>query len=472
MEDRTAHHSDDHQDHSDGLRGAVHTLRLAVGLGDPERDRALLPALSESGEFIVAARCLAADQLLASVRGGWVDAAVVAVDLHRLNEAALTELARTGLPLVLLAPPGCAERWEGLDGVVLPSDATSETVRQALLDAIRGAQSRQSPSAGESPVERTVDEPAPSDGTAESPPAPLQVIAIASGPGSPGRTTVAVNLAAALGTVAPTILVDADLFGPSTAASLDLDPTRNLYMLAHAEPATPTEWERALAQETQPLASRCPHADALCGVPKPELRGAISLRFFERLLSELRQRYRYVVLDVGSDLLGSEAAVHRIVLAESQQILLVVATDLVGLWHARMTLGVLRAQLGIAPVRVALLVNRHDRRYHHERAEIEWALELPTAAVIPHDYRAAQRALADQRPLVFDGRSRAGRALLDLAGRVHGGEIALPTEPVPNGRSHWRRWPHRLRLNGPQRSGVVTLDHEGIPHDDDLATVR
>src|SRR5207237_10090599 len=92
------------------------------------------------------------------------------------------------------------------------------------------------------------------------------LLAVTSGYGSPGRTTLAVNLAAALGTVAPTVLVDADLVGPSVAAYLDLDPTRNLYMLAHAEPETVRDWDRALDQELQSLDPRSRQAVALCGL--------------------------------------------------------------------------------------------------------------------------------------------------------------------------------------------------------------
>src|SRR5438034_3040563 len=48
--------------------------------------------------------------------------------------------------------------------------------------------------------------------------------------------------------------------------------TRNLYMLAHAEPETVRDWDRALDQELQSLDPRSRQAVALCGVPKPEMR--------------------------------------------------------------------------------------------------------------------------------------------------------------------------------------------------------
>ncbi|MHB1131022.1 MAG: hypothetical protein ACYC4L_01400, partial [Chloroflexota bacterium] len=152
-------------------------------------------------------------------------------------------------------------------------------------------------------------------------------------------------------------------------------------------------------------------------------------------------RYRYVVVDAGADLLGSEGTAQRAVLALAGQILLVARADLVGLWHARTALGLLERELGIPRERLALIVNGHDRHFHHGRAEIEWALGIPAAAVVPHDHAAAQRALAAQRPLVLEGRGRAARALLDLAERVHGDRVLLPPEEARGGMRLFERLP-------------------------------
>src|SRR5262249_37485686 len=160
------------------------------------------------------------------------------------------------------------------------------------------------------------------------------------------------------------------------------------------EPGSPREWELALQQETQPLAARSPQGVVLCGVPKPEMRRGVSPRFCERLLAELQQRYRYVIIDVGAELLGAEAACPRPAVRR--------AADLVALWHAHTALGLLQRHLQVPPERVALVINRHDRRHHHSRAEIEWALGRATAAVLPHDHGGVQRALAAQQPLVLD----------------------------------------------------------------------
>jgi Flp pilus assembly CpaE family ATPase len=434
--------------------------RIAVGLGDPERERNLLPSLAETGDLSVVQRCLSADQLLECVRRERVDACLLAEGLHRLTPPVLVELTRARMPIVLLVSDPDEPRWRSASGLILLLDVDPTTVHQSLIFAIHGQQLVPATQTMEDRG-RTPNESAPK---ASSP--SLSVIAIASGPGSPGRTTVALNLAAGLGLVVPTVLVDVDLSCPSLAAHLDADPTRNLYMLAHAEPETEAEWKHAIEQEAQPLDAECVHGAVICGSPKLELRAGITSRFVERLVRELRHRYRFVILDVSADLLSRETTPHRAALQVADQILLVAAADVVSLWHARTGLGFLYGQLGIDRERIALVVNRHDRRFHHGRPEIDWALGLATAAVIPNDQVATQRALAAQRPLVLSGRGPAARSLLDLAERVHGGEIRLPDDQGRNGRLAFLRHVVPTRLTPrPQQRGFPTSGRLDDEHD-------
>ena len=71
------------------------------------------------------------------------------------------------------------------------------------------------------------------------------------------------------------------------------------------------------------------------------------------------------------------------------------------------------------------MLNRYDPAFDFERWQIEGVLSAATAAVVPFDHAGARRAARDGRPLVCDGRSRAGRALLDLAERAHGSRLRL-----------------------------------------------
>src|SRR5581483_7186351 len=227
------------------LAQRIPSLRIVVGLGDPECERELLPALIELGEITVEQRCLSADQLLDCVRREHPDACLLAEGLHRLTPVVLADLDRARIPLVLLTSNFGDARWQDFARQILPLEADHTTVHQALLAATRGERpgpsKRAMHTAAEGPVAREAELSSPA----------LSVLTVASGPGSPGRTTIALNLAAALGAVAPTVLVDLDLSGPSVAAHIDADPTRNLYMLSHDEPETDGEWSRALDQETQ-----------------------------------------------------------------------------------------------------------------------------------------------------------------------------------------------------------------------------
>ena len=401
------------------------SLRLALGLGDQELEQRLRPAFDAADDVLVVAQCLAADQLLQVVESRVADAVVVAWSLHRLTDAVLEQLDRSGLPVALLVPDPLDPRWRGRHGLVMPISSDDATIRQALVAARRGERllsvSRPRPTP-EPVVLKDADRPV---GSAPG------VIVVAGGAGSPGRTTVAINLAAALGAAAPTVLVEADLSAPTVAAFLDRDPSRNLCTLAHAVREDPHVWAAALADELQPLSSNSPQTLVLCGLPKREMRSSIAPTFIEQLVAELARRYRYVVVDVGPDWLGADiaAANHRAALVSAQQLLLVAAADLVGLWHARTALDQLERLLGIGRQNVQLVLNRHDARFHHSPAEVAWHLGAPVTAVIPFDHPAAQRAVANQRPLVVDSNGRVSRALVGLAEVIHAARLRLPVEP-------------------------------------------
>ncbi|HEY0582786.1 MAG TPA: hypothetical protein VGE94_11430 [Chloroflexota bacterium] len=394
------------------------SLRLALGLGDQELEQRLRPAFDAADDVLVVAQCLAADQVLQAVQAGAVDGVVVAWTLHRLTDALLEQLERSRLPVILLAADPDAVRWRHRRGPVLPLESDAAAIRHALLTARRG----------ERPVGRVwpASEPIvlkPADRA--SPAVAGRVVAVVGGAGSPGRTTVALNLATALGTVAPTALVEADLDAPALAAYLDRDPSRNLCTLAHAVGEDPHAWNRALAEELQPVSPSSPSAVVLCGPPKREMRTSIAAAFVERLVRELASRYRYVVLDIGAELLGMDnaAANHRAALGAAHEIVVVSRSDLVGLWHTRTALDLLERQCGVERSRPGLVLNRYDARHHHSPAEVAWHLGAPVVAVVAADHAAAERAIAAQRPLVTDRSSRAGRALLQLAERIHAGKL-------------------------------------------------
>ncbi|MBV9578110.1 MAG: hypothetical protein JO057_05920 [Chloroflexi bacterium] len=434
-------------------------LRVALGLGDQELEQRFRPALEGLDDLIIVAQCLAADQLLQLVSANQVDVLVVAWSLHRLTDALLEELDRPGVTLVLLVPDPTEERWRRRTGPVLTMHAEPEGVYEAILAARPGVRPGPRPVASPEPVVRkAVDQPVEDLGG---------VIVVAGGAGSPGRTTLAINLATALGAAATTVLAELDLCAPSAAAYLDADPSRNVCTLAHTVRDEPRLWGAALGEEVQPLGSGSTRAVLLCGPPKREMRTSLGSTLVERLLDELAQRFRWVIVDIGPELMGLEVAPssHRAALSRADQVLLVSAADFVGLWHTRTTLDQLERLLGIERRRVNLVLNQHDARFHHSRQEVEWHLGAPVVSVIPFDHAGLQRAIAEQRPAVLDPSSRAGRAMLVLAEGLNDGKLRLPS-PVSRARGNWwRRLVHRqpaaeitrpvLRVER-QRSGAVT----------------
>ncbi|HEX5503964.1 MAG TPA: hypothetical protein VFW96_15165 [Thermomicrobiales bacterium] len=415
-------------------------LPLIAAFSDPKLEGRLIPSLLATGRFRLE-RCASANELLDALREPRHRDALVLTqdDLPHLRVEALAEIGRRGLPLVLLARRPADPCWSGLSGAILPVDATPQDVAAALE---RVAATTGQPAVGRSgtAVDRDVSGdgyrpelgPDPS-GTRDGgePRWPATVYTVASGPGAPGRTTVALGLATALGAVAPTLLVDADLAGPSLAAYLDADPSRNLYLLAGAAPRTARDWARACADELQPLGPAAPHGALLCGVPKGERGGKVNPAFLERALDVFGRRYRHLVLDVGADLAGNDAAplLHRAAVARAHHLLLVGTADVPGLKRLRETREFCVENLGVDRRRVALVLNRYDRRRHHPLADIEAVFAQPLAAVLPYDYGATQRALAAQHALVLERRSRAAEALLTLAARAHGDRIA-PGDPA------------------------------------------
>lgn len=397
------------------------SLRLALGLGDQELEQRLRPALETDDDLSIVAQCLAADQLLELAAARAADAFVVAWTLHRLTDAILDQLEQPGLILVVLAADPTEARWERRAGPVLTVDADAASVAQAILGARPGLRplSNRPPPRPEPVVLKSAD---------QVPTTPGGVIAVAGGAGSPGRTTVALNLAVALGAAAPCVLAELDLSAPALAAYIDADPSRNVCTLAHVVRDDPRAWDSALVGELQPVGSSGSHTLVLCGPPKREMRARVGPPLVERLIDELAQRYRWVIIDVGAEWLGADgaAASHRAALARAHHVLLVSAADFVGLWHARTALDQLEHLIGIDRRTVHLVLNRHDPRFHNSRHEVEWHIGAPVAAVVPLDHTGQQRAMAEQRPAVVDRSSRAGRALLALAEGLHEGKLSVP----------------------------------------------
>jgi MinD-like ATPase involved in chromosome partitioning or flagellar assembly len=155
-------------------------VTVLVAVHAPEDEAAVVTVLGSQPQVTVARRCAELTELLAAAEAGAGTAAVVSGDLPGLDREAVARLRGAGLRVVAVEDPATpVERLVGLgcDVVVAGGDAEN------LVAAVRG----NAPEAAE-PV--TV---APDLGCRSG-----TIVAIWGPAGSPGRTTTAIELAAAL----------------------------------------------------------------------------------------------------------------------------------------------------------------------------------------------------------------------------------------------------------------------------------
>ena len=408
-------------------------VRVLLAVGNPERERRLRDALSGDG-MVIADRCLDAVSLVERAAAMDLDVALASSDLHRLSAASLTAIREARLPLVLLVEPADIERYGGL-GHLVPAAAVAEEVCAALREARARGPSYPTPTgAGAS-------EQVPDSGEGDDEGSEGQVIAVVSGKGAPGKTTVAIGLAAALGNAGRrVVLVDADLRGGNVGPYLDLDPRLGLVGLAFGGNGIS---ERVRIEDEL---QEGPGFAVLTGVERPETSSSVSVELLAATVIALRRRFDVVVADAGQAIPVIQPPATDSLLRLADRVLVVTCGDLVSLWNARAAVRHLREGLGLAPEAMAVVLNRREGRGRYGMTEVERALAVPVLAAVPEDRRAARRAVEAQLPITTAG-GRAARELRGLADR-------LTAEPAATG-APARRRRRRLRLPFSARKAAV-----------------
>ncbi|WP_101853103.1 AAA family ATPase [Kocuria flava] len=182
------------------------------------------------GPVTVVRRCLDLAELLAAARTGLARAVLVAEGAEELT-ASLAEQLRLGGAVLLVLEGHDARRLAALGAVVVPEAAgpeeTARLVETAVADGARAPGTAGYAEVGAAAGAVPDGAAATAGEDAAEPPAPTgprgPVVAVWGPTGAPGRTTVAVNLAAELALLGrETVLLDADTYGPSVAASLGM----------------------------------------------------------------------------------------------------------------------------------------------------------------------------------------------------------------------------------------------------------
>jgi MinD-like ATPase involved in chromosome partitioning or flagellar assembly len=253
-------------------------------------------------------RCADVAELLSTGAAGVARVAVVSPDLRGLDRDALRHLAGHGVRVAGLVATDDEEgerrlRQLGVATILHPADDTPSVAR--ALVALAGATTSGMPVGGTAPngaalESATVDgdagdrDPAGVEG---DPPTPTPVTAVWGPTGAPGRTTVAVTLAAQLAAAGVrTLLVDLDTWGASVAQVLGLvDEAPGVAAAARASEQGTLDVP-ALARLAPEVV---PGLRVLTGLPRadrwPELRSAA----LEDVLRLARGIADHVVVDTG-----------------------------------------------------------------------------------------------------------------------------------------------------------------------------
>ncbi|MFN8194406.1 MAG: hypothetical protein U0R80_09000 [Nocardioidaceae bacterium] len=389
-------------------------LLVASGAG---WESTALGLLSRHPDLVVLKRCVDVDDLMATAAAGQADCAVVALDAPGLNATAVEHLRRHRVrPVAVVA--GAAPVADRALARAAQVGITALLPESEIGDLARLVESVED----EPPY---VDEPVPEAGT-DAGPADGRVVAVWGPQGAPGRTTVAVGLAAALAHRGDrAVLVDADPWGGAVAQQLGiLDEVSGLLAAGRLAGSG------LLGERFESVARSVGEGLAVVtGLPRADRWVEIRPGAVESLLDAARDRGRVVVdtgfsleADPGAELAGrpTRNGLTLAALARADEVVVVGTPDPVGLSRLARGLVELRETLGARPVHV--VVNRHRPSLGWGEADVVGMVEgfarVRGVHFLPEDRAAVDKALVAGRTLVETGESALARSLGDLADAV------------------------------------------------------
>lgn len=201
-----------------GRTGVLCALRGAA-------ETAAARGIDADRQLEVTRRCADLAELLGASAGGHGSVAVVSTDMPSLDRDAVAHLHACGVWVIAVLGEGWQAdraRLLGVDAVVPPGDpalTVPAAVRALVAEAAAGQRPGGVPRVVQAPPQATAAAIADDDARGH-------LVAVWGPTGAPGRTTVAVNLAAELAEVSQgrwaTLLVDADTYGGTVAQSLGM----------------------------------------------------------------------------------------------------------------------------------------------------------------------------------------------------------------------------------------------------------
>jgi len=237
--------------------------------------------------------------------------------------------------------------------------------------------------------------------------APVQkssVVSVYSGKGGTGKTTVAVNLAAALAKQGKkTAIIDLDLTFANVALFLDMQPKDTVAELAQERGTLTMDLLRGFTVQ------HYSGLTVLAGPNTPESGEYVEPRHVESVLSVMRPFFDCIFVDLPANFSDTTIAA----IENSDRVLVVMQPDIASIKAAHSTaavLGSLQMQ-----EKVLYLFNKDGKSFLSVK-DAEKVLGCRPAFVLPRDDRTADRCQCIGRPVVLEEpHSPLGRSLMQAA---------------------------------------------------------
>jgi MinD-like ATPase involved in chromosome partitioning or flagellar assembly len=437
-------------------------IAVATAVVD-RRESRLVAGLDAQDGVRVHRRCADVQEVLACASSGVVQAVVVSADLRGLDAEALDRLQQHGCGVVVLAEPGdhaTTARLQRLAvALVLDADADPSDVAGAVRQAYATRPSRRAGVAladpraalpGAAPtalddareVISSLQQPVPT-GADQG-----RVVAVWGPVGAPGRTTVAVGLAAELaGSGRQTLLVDADTYGASVAQVLGLlDESAGIAGACRAADRGVLD----AAELTRHTPYVAPRLRVLSGLVRPDRWPELRAGAVAEVLTTARALADWVVVDTGfcleqdEELSYDTAAPRRnqatlTALAQADVVVAVGGADPIGLQRLVRGLRTLR-ELTLVGGDVVVVANRvragavGGRPERRVREALQRFAGVDEPVLVPYDPDSLDAAVLAGRTLAEHVRSSPVRqSLQDVVARLHRGRVAGLSGAVAGG---------------------------------------
>jgi Flp pilus assembly CpaE family ATPase len=237
-------------------------------------------------------------------------------------------------------------------------------------------------------------------------------VAIYSPKGGSGRTTIAINLAAALAQRFPGEVLLVDLALPFNHAALlsSLVPTGSMAGAAGAG----DKFEEAL------LSAILHHPGGMMLLPcvlKPEEADLIHPQLIAKAMAILAPAFRYIIFDLGTLLTENVLTV----LDHSQRIVLIATPELSSLKDISDLLRIFQNVLNIVPGRIIVALNNKTPKPVVGREDIERTLKMEMTTEIPFDgSKPDEAAVRGEILLLADPKSTIAKAAHEIAENLIG----------------------------------------------------